>query len=174
MTITDNLTQTRDQWRTVGAGAWLLYDFVLSTGLAYQGQPLPKRYRMRAAKACFYNSRQLVLGSKTLRYCEGFAMNEKLHFAFEHAWALDPQDRVIDPTLADFHDRRISVAGEYQYYGLTIERSLLRKEWRYSGILRSDLMFRETVLRQLAPDWAQSVLEPWLEKHALRKFDFSP
>jgi hypothetical protein len=159
MTITDNLTQTRDQWRQLGAGAWLLYDFVLAHGKAYQGQLLPRRYAKRAPKACFYNSRQLVLGSRTLTHCQGYAMGKNLPIPFEHAWALDPRGRVIETTLSD--------PSGYEYYGITLERSWLRREWRYMGVLTDEMGIpRIEVLRAVAPDWTQDVFQPELEKHA--------
>jgi len=161
MTITEVLTQQRDQWKLLGAGAWIFYDFVLRHGQAYDGIPLPRRYAKRTPKACFYNARQLVRGSRTLTYCQGYAMNNTLVFPFEHAWALDARGRVIDPTLAE--------PDQYQYYGIALERSWLRREWRYTGPLTDDWGIpRLEVLSAVGPDWCRDVFEAELAKHALR------
>lgn len=156
--ISPNLTQTRDVWRQAGAGAWLFYDFVLAQGRYYPGQCLPRRYRRRQPKACFFNARSLVLGSKRLRYCEGFAMSLRLGIPFEHAWALSPDDEVIEPTLTD--------ANLYQFFGLPFDRAWLRREWRWTGILRDDIgVYRDEVMRVLAPDWVREVYEPAVKAH---------
>jgi len=66
---------------------------------------------------------------------------------------------VIDPTLAD--------ANLYQFFGLPFDRAWLRREWRWTGILRDDIgVYRAEVVRVLAPDWVRDVYEP--AKHALK------
>jgi hypothetical protein len=45
--------------------------------------------------ACFRNAFRLARRRKDLRYAEGFAWCVTPH---AHAWCIDPQDRVIDPT----------------------------------------------------------------------------
>jgi hypothetical protein len=126
----------------------------LSAGQYYKGQALPKRYRRRPPKACFYNARSLARGSKRLRYCEGYAMNLELPILFGHAWALDPADRVIDPTLE--HPEN------YQFYGISMGDQFLTRERRYSGVLQNEFGWREESFRQFAPEWAAATLDPWI------------
>lgn len=153
--LTHMLSLERDQYKEIGTGAWLLKDFVLRHGKFYQGQCLPTRYRQRTPQACFYNTRSLVLRSKRLRYCEGFAMSLRLRVSFEHAWALDSHDGVIDSTLDE--------PNLYQFYGITLERFWLRREWRWSGVLRDEIgLYRLEVLKALGPDWMREIGEPWL------------
>jgi hypothetical protein len=152
--IEENLTQARDQWRLLGAGIWVAYDFILAHGQFYQGQKLSGRYRRRAPKACFYNARRLVLAAKRLVYCEGYAMGTQLPFPFEHAWAIDSAGRVIDPTLRGPQD--------YQFFGIRLGREWLKREWRYTGVLRSEVSFRPEVLKAIDPEWYSKVLEPLL------------
>lgn len=79
---------------------------MLRVGLDCTAQALPKRYHRAVPKACFANAIRLVRRSKgRLRYCEGFALVPGIEFmAFHHGWALDAENRVIDPTLSDPED----------------------------------------------------------------------
>jgi hypothetical protein len=57
----------------------------------------------------------------TLRYCEGYGMNRNFQVLFPHAWALDPNNNVIDITAAD--DKTGEPTGErYEYFGVAFER----------------------------------------------------
>jgi hypothetical protein len=163
MTITEALTLTRDQWRDLDAGAWLMYDIVLKLGQLYPGRALPRRYVKRMPKACFYNARTLVRNSDTLRYCEGYAMADEFHFLFEHAWAIDRMGRIVDPTL--------NGPEGYNFFGIVLaDEWLQRRAWRYTGVLRDDLGFpRREVYAAIAPDWTRDVFDvhinskrPWL------------
>ena len=76
-----------------------LHDFVLKYGQIWQGQCLPKRYRLRPVKACFYNTLMLVRRSKTRRYCEGFVATDDLGMLFHHAWAVNRKNDCGNPYL---------------------------------------------------------------------------
>lgn len=146
--IRERVAYQRDQWRELGSNYWLALEFILRNAQVFQGQPLSRRYVRRAPKACFFNSRQLVLGSKTLRYCEGICFDPTIDFEFQHAWAIDRHDRVIECTLpAGRHD--------CEYLGVVLERKWLKREWRYSGVLSGEFgNWRIEVCEAIDPAWA--------------------
>ena len=51
-------------------------------------------------KECFKNAYQLSF-TKNLTYCEGYAVSKILNFPVEHAWCIDNDNNVIDPTWND-------------------------------------------------------------------------
>lgn len=111
--------------------------FLLRNGHWFDGRPLPARYRMRTPKMCYYNSATLVRRSKTLRYCEGYVLCSDLPFPIQHAWALDPADRIVDVTLSYF-DTGQSRQHIAQYFGIVFEREHMDPKRRYSGLLYNE------------------------------------
>jgi len=100
-TIRDSLAQESAGWLMLKAnpGAWLRQEFVVRKGKVYEGRPLPAKYPKMAAKHCFYNAGQLVRRRRNLRYCEGFITHDGLPLTIHHAWVIDDEDGVIDPTV---------------------------------------------------------------------------
>lgn len=78
-------------------------EFVLRHGEVWTPQELPRRFAPRQPKACFFNAATIVRqarrsGRRPLRYVEGFATTAGLGLAVHHAWAVDEEGLVIDPT----------------------------------------------------------------------------
>ena len=76
------------------------YEFLIAYGKEYS-QRIPSPWRGEP-KACYYNARKLARqanrGRSVLRYCEGYACSNKLGLPLAHAWCVDQEGRVIDPT----------------------------------------------------------------------------
>lgn len=111
--------------RLIGGDYWRLLDHILIHGQPFTGQKLPSRYRRRPMKACYYNAWELVRSSKTLRYVEGKCASARLPFPFDHAWAIDSRDRVIDPTLRDNASNGQAIPDTYEYFGVIFSRDQL-------------------------------------------------
>lgn len=76
-------------------------DFLLRHGREFEPSPFPKRYSRGGLSQCFHNSRVLVSRAKgNLRYVEGYAMTKEVCIPLHHAWCVDKQDHVVDPTWA--------------------------------------------------------------------------
>ncbi len=75
---------------------------------------------------CYYNCQHIVLDLKPYRYCDGFVFNEKFAIPIKHAWLLDAEGHVVDPTLALQEDFG---SGDLvrEYFGVEIERERLRE-----------------------------------------------
>jgi hypothetical protein len=127
--IQDWITKEYNLFKEHGmGGAWLLHEFLLRNGKKFFSQPKPRRYKMRMAKFCFHNSRELVSRSKgKLRYAEGYIVSPDLPLLIHHAWCVDGEDRVIDVTLRDYQTGE-SRAGAAQYFGLVIPKSIWPKD----------------------------------------------
>jgi hypothetical protein len=101
----------RDIWKRGGCSGWVLQEFILRHGRECVAQPLPRRFRKRIPKACYWNAQALVkqVGGR-LAYCEGYVTLPKCPILILHAWALDDHDRVIDPTIGE--------PGRSEYFGV--------------------------------------------------------
>lgn len=95
--------------------------FVLEHGRSFTPQP----YRLEVwgfkgvTKRCFANTYELVKQHPDkLRYVEGYCIPPQFNIPIPHAWAIDSQDRVIDPTL---------VSGVRDYYGVVFDTGYVRR-----------------------------------------------
>lgn len=78
------------------------HGFCLKYGVAFEGAPLPDRIDRGIPKECFRNAALLVTSFKRkLIYCEGWGATPRVRIPIHHAWAVDAQGRVIDPTWDD-------------------------------------------------------------------------
>lgn len=77
---------------------------LLDLGEAFVSQPLPRRYRRREPKACYWNTLALVRRNPSLSYCEGIALpavKDGLGIPVKHAWGSTSDGRVIDVTWSE-------------------------------------------------------------------------
>jgi hypothetical protein len=81
--------------------------FTLEHGQEWQSQPFPHEYPSGIPRRCFGNSQDILFSdawqSDGLVYVEGYACSGSLGFPFptHHAWLVDAEGRVIDPTWED-------------------------------------------------------------------------
>lgn len=73
--------------------------------------------RAGPAKRCFESATLLALGDTSLTYVEGYGCTRQIGIAIHHAWVVDPQGRVLDPTWKE------GVA----YCGLPFKQAALRE-----------------------------------------------
>ena len=91
-------------------------DFVLTYGREFPFAVLPAGVRKRRLGRCFSNAWQLVESNPgKYIYVEGFALSI---IPMEHAWCIDRQGNIIDPT---WHDGRGS-----QYFGVPFKSDFVR------------------------------------------------
>ena len=116
-------------------------EFVLLEGYAMEHRrPVPEIERGTMGQ-CFRNSMMYVLDHRDLTYCEGWAMSARLPIPLQHAWILDGEDKVIDPTWDD---------EEVAYYGVPFDFEFVAKfaiEVGYFGILGNDYLNDFALLR---------------------------
>jgi hypothetical protein len=77
-------------------------DLLLQRGRSFAVQPMPAEWAGKVVsleKQCFDNAYRLAVKSRgRLRYVEGYAAGI---IPVEHAWCIDANDRVVDPTWSD-------------------------------------------------------------------------
>lgn len=73
-------------------------ELVLVEGTEYRGAELPAGYERGRPKRCFANALELALAHPELSYCEGYAMRGDLPLAIYHAWCVDHEGRLVEPT----------------------------------------------------------------------------
>jgi hypothetical protein len=101
------------------------YEFVLAHGQDFKSGPLPSRFEAGKPKMCYCNAVELTLLEPTLFYAEGFAMST--HMPIPHAWCVDREGNVYDPTLKKPED--------LQFFGVRLiseaVRNLMEEELGY-------------------------------------------
>lgn len=73
-------------------------DALLEVGREFEGGSLPPSFKRMTPRMCFANAFILASGHAGLRYCEGYAMRRDLPLLVHHAWVIDDENKVIEPT----------------------------------------------------------------------------
>jgi hypothetical protein len=153
--ITDHL----DQVAGLESGSRAFARFVLDHGIEWGSQPLPDCYEGGIPRRCFGNCQDILFSrqgrAEGLVYVEGYACSGLLSFAFPtlHAWLVDPDGSVVDPTWED--------PDTSTYFGVPFTPEYVRRATRESHLgislidnfddrwklLRTPGMTEEAVLR---------------------------
>jgi len=72
---------------------------ILDYGIAFENKI--KSPILGEPKACYQNCFEVMLNRPDLHYCEGYAIDENLPLALIHAWLINNESEVIDPTWLD-------------------------------------------------------------------------
>lgn len=139
--------------------------FVLENGQAYEWHPLPKKYSNKkkygTIKQCFANATALSFDFPELTYVEGYASTV---IPTQHAWCVDSEGRVIDPTWR-VEDREEKYY-PHGYFGVPISRKLL-----YATLARTE---RYGILDDWENDWPllQKKFDPelWKDPDPIEQF----
>lgn len=75
-------------------------DFVKQNGQFFTGQKYPKKYSKGRGekKLCYTNAFNLVQRFPELIYVEGFGMSKNVPFPIQHAFCVNSEGSVVDPT----------------------------------------------------------------------------
>lgn len=98
--------------------------FVLEHGKVWMPKALPDDVERGPSKLCFTNATKLTLARSDLRYCEGLAFS--IGFPMHHAWCVDEDGGVVDPTWSDPQDA--------SYLGVTFPVETLIDWTRRNGV----------------------------------------
>jgi len=107
--------------------AWLQADiperaFARAFGRFWEPRALPPEVRRRQRGACYRNALVLTTKRSSSRYVEGFAVSRTCpYIVIDHAWVVDLDGAVIDPTWADPKTREVGLL----YFGVPLPLSVL-------------------------------------------------
>lgn len=93
-------------------------------------------------KQCFNNAFTLADQRPDLRYCEGYAYSTLIPVL--HAWCIDAEDRVLDPTWTD----------GAEYHGIAFDTEWVRRHLlrtKYWGVLGGDYEALSELMRDGIP-----------------------
>lgn len=96
--IRELIEQEAAHWLQLGV-AYPLRQIILERGRVHT--PAPFKGRRGKVKQCFRNATMLAQVRPDLRYAEGLGLAAGLidcRLLFEHAWCVDEEGRVVDPT----------------------------------------------------------------------------
>ncbi|MBD2303053.1 hypothetical protein [Nostoc sp. FACHB-190] len=138
--LIDNLN-TRSDFRYKSTQKLILdygQPFLKSVKPPFKGQP----------KSCFENCLKALINFPKLNYCEGFAISDDVDIAVSHAWLVNNDGDVIDPTWIGKNFKGSTYFGVVFNNDFVVEMAQKNKCY---GILDSDYMNRHQLLREGFP-----------------------
>lgn len=105
-------------------------------------------------KQCFKNCYQALWQHPEFSYCEGFAIQDDIPIALSHAWLVNDNMEVVDPTWTK------KASAEVAYFGVVFSRRFVMEtaaKTNCYGILDSDYSNQHQLKREGFP---QSALHP--------------
>jgi hypothetical protein len=167
MSIRELIKSERDQYRDferankMRCGTWIMHEFLLRNGKEFIGDGLPAPWKLKPAKCCYENARNLCL-EDGLRYWEGLTTwkaGYTLHgLLIAHAWCVDESGRVIDPTLSDTSGA--SAAHEHDFFGVEFTPRQLERDWDGAMLTGSREAYRLKVMLAYDPGM-EPILRPF-------------
>ena len=112
-----------------GQGVHTMAGLILKYGVMMSGSPRPADVPKEEKQMCFGNALHLALKRNWL-YVEGYAESV---MPLQHAWCIDDEGRVVDPTWEDAEDRA--------YLGIPMDPQFVVRlvcEQNYYGVLGLD------------------------------------
>jgi len=100
-------------------------EFVLAKGSLHQHKEIPDWIIKGETKECFQNCFNNLLKFPDLVYCEGFALCQTL--PVHHAWLLDDDNKVIDPTWWSLPQQSV------EYFGVSFRKQYVLQIAASSG-----------------------------------------
>jgi hypothetical protein len=75
--------------------------FLLPFGEEFSDAYLPDHLEVMEPRMCFMNCFELAGMMDDLTYCEGFVLLASLPIPIHHAWCVDEEGRVVEPTITE-------------------------------------------------------------------------
>lgn len=138
------LTEQQKQLAAINRRQKRLTKLIVEHGVRFKPQPLPKGFRKMRAQDCYHNCYRLLLRfDENLTYCECM-----LFGVIPHAFLVDPEGNVIDPTL--------NYDPEREYFGVPLRTGFVLTTFNKTGLCE-DLLWE---VAGLSPKQLKKVLSP--------------
>lgn len=120
---------------------------ILENGQSFLKRIKPSPFKGQP-KSCYQTCFQALWNYPELSYCEGFAISNEVPIPIAHAWLIDDNSQVIDPTRnEDFTD--------CTYFGVVFTEKFVREvalKTKYYGILENYYVDSCQILQEGFPD----------------------
>lgn len=103
-------------------------------------------------KSCYWNCYLLASKHSDLTYCEGYALSEDLEFAISHAWLINSDKEVIDPTWEKEASAYYGVAFRYEWIKALLESRQKRGKENDFSIFEGNHLEEFSLLKDGLPD----------------------
>lgn len=85
----------------------------------------PRWLNLGQARDCFNNATAYAAVRDDVLYAEGYALEPELPLPVQHAWLVDRQGNVMDPTWKDTRD--------HAYFGIAFKQEFVREQLSKNG-----------------------------------------
>jgi hypothetical protein len=102
-------------------------ELILDCGIEMNFTPLPENIERGLPKNCYYNCFELLKNNFALTYCEGYALDPELPLPLIHAWLVDNDGKVIDPTWDDCNAAYLGIPFDTKWF-ISLLRSRRRED----------------------------------------------
>lgn len=122
---------------------------ILEKGKPFLALVEPRPFKGKP-KSCFQNCFQALWNYPQLSYCEGFAISDQVVLAVSHAWLVNENWEVIEPTW----DEKYTGCN---YFGVVFNAEFVSQialKTKHYGILDNDLLNDHQLLREGFPEGA--------------------
>ncbi len=126
-------------------------ELVLNCGIEMKYAPLPKNISRGLPKSCYYNCFELLRKNLDLIYCEGYALDPDLSLPLIHAWLVNKNGEVIDPTWNDCNAAYLGVPFNTEWF-ISLLRSRNREDCL--AVFESNHLEGYSLLKEGLPDKA--------------------
>ncbi len=148
--IKERIQQEIEMFSRVGHSA-LMQRFILKHGLPFTEHT---KVELGTQKECFKNAATLALSSPSYRYYEGYILRAELPLLIHHAWCVNGEAKIADPTLRD--------SSNTEYYGAEFDHKILLDELlrnKVYGLLDTGVSINVRLIKKLDPQLVKEFLK---------------
>lgn len=128
-------------------------ELILDRGIEMKYAFLPEDIDRGIPKNCYYNCLELLREHRDLFYCEGYALTEDLPLPLAHAWLVNKDREVIDPTWNDESTVYLGIPFNTQWF---IDLLVSRNREDCLSVFESNYMEDYSLLKEGLPEEASS------------------
>ena len=102
-------------------------------------------------KSCYWNCQQLLKDYSELIYCEGYALSPDVSISIRHAWLINEQKEIIEPTWGENNSVYLGIAFSSKWLTSFLKkRSAMNREDEIS-IFESNYLEKYSLLKEGLP-----------------------
>ena len=124
-------------------------ELILDCGVEMSFTPLPSSIDRGLPKNCYHNCFEILKDNLDLTYCEGYALYPDLALPLIHAWLIDEDGLVIDPTWDESDTVYLGIPFDTKWF-IELLRSRNREDCL--AVFESNHLEDFSLLREGLPD----------------------